>query len=242
MSDNIYRQLAQTLDAIPNGFPATESGIELRMLAKIFEPEEAALAAVMGQDWEPADQIATRAGMDPRDAKKMLKAMTRKGLIYAGRKDRQLAFKLMPFVVGVYEEQLPRIDKELATLFEEYFQEVEGGIIPQSPPIHRVLPVAEAIPADIKVYAYEQATGLLENAKAWGVRDCICRVHQKLVGKGCDRPVENCLVFAPVEGVFDNSDVTRSIGKDEALRILGEAEDAGLVHSPGNYQDGNYYI
>jgi ferredoxin len=54
--------------------------------------------------------------------------------------------------------------------------------------------------------------------------------------------VENCLVFAPVEGVFDRSEVTRAITKEEAQRILLEAEEAGLVHSPGNYRDGNYYI
>ena len=74
------------------------------------------------------------------------------------------------------------------------------------------------------------------------MQDFICRVQQKLVGKGCDHPVENCLVFAPVEGVFDLSKTVRPIGKEEALRILHEAEDSGLVHSPGNYQDGNYYI
>jgi hypothetical protein len=74
------------------------------------------------------------------------------------------------------------------------------------------------------------------------VRDCICRIQQKLVGKGCDHPVENCLVFAPVEGVFGGSETVRAISKDEAMRILHEAEDAGLVHSPGNYQDGNFYI
>jgi ferredoxin len=148
----------------------------------------------------------------------------------------------MPFVVGIYEEQLHRMDQELAELFEEYFQEIAGALGEYTPAIHRVIPVEEAIPAGIEIYPYERATALLEGAKAWGVRDCICRVQQKLIGKGCDRPVENCLVFAPVEGVFDHSETTRPIGKEEAQRILAEAEDAGLVHSPGNYRDGNTYI
>ena len=34
----IYRKLAQRLDATPGGFPATESGVELRFLAKLFTP------------------------------------------------------------------------------------------------------------------------------------------------------------------------------------------------------------
>jgi electron transport complex protein RnfB len=67
-------------------------------------------------------------------------------------------------------------------------------------------------------------------------------VQQRLVGKGCDHPVEVCLLFAPIEGVFDHSDVTRAVTKEEALRILQETEEAGLVHSTANYRDGHYYI
>jgi electron transport complex protein RnfB len=242
MSENAYRRLARTLDAIPNGFPATESGVELLLLAKIFAPEEAALAAVMGLSREPADQIAARAGVDPEFAYTTLKTMVRKGQIRGGRKDGQLAFGLLPFVVGIYEEQLSRMDRELAELFERYFQESFGQISGVAPALQRVIPVEESIPAGIEIYPYERATELLENAKAWGVRDCICRVQQKLIGKGCDRPVNNCLSFAPVEGVFDHNETIRAISKEEALRILHEAEDAGLVHSPGNYRDGNRYI
>jgi electron transport complex protein RnfB len=242
MADEVYRRLARTLDAIPNGFPSTESGVELRLLAKIFTPEEAAMASVMRLDWEDAETIAARAGVEPKAARHTLKTMVRNGQIRFRRKEGQLVFGLMPFVVGIYEEQLHRIDQELAELFEQYFQEIAGALGEYAPAIHRVIPVEEAIPAGVKIYPYERATALLEGAKAWGVQDCICRVQQKLVGKGCDHPVENCLVFAPVEGVFDLSKTVRPIDKEEALRIMHEAEDSGLVHSPGNYQDGNHYI
>jgi hypothetical protein len=242
MSEDVYRRLAETLDAIPNGFPATESGAELRLLAKIFTPEEAALASVMRLTREPADQIAARAGVDPKVAYRTLKAMVRKGQIIGGRKERKVVFRLMPFAVGIYEEQLPRMDQELAELFEEYYKAVEGAFSHYAPALHRVVPVEEAVPAGIEIYPYERATELLENAKDWAVRDCICRIQQELVGKGCDRPKGNCLVFAPVEGVFGGSKVNRRITKEESLRLLHEAQEAGLVHSPGNYQDGNHYI
>ncbi|MBC7249663.1 MAG: 4Fe-4S binding protein [Anaerolineae bacterium] len=243
MSEDVYRQLAQRLDAIPNGFPATESGVELRLLAKLFTPEEAILAAVMRLSREPAADIAARAGVDPNIAYRTLKRMARKGLIRAQKGEGQLVFGLMPFAVGFYEEQLPRMDEELAALFEQYYQETQGGaIIRDAPPVHRVIPVEEAIPFDLEIFPYERASELLEGAKAWGVRDCICRVQQRLVGKGCDHPVENCLVFAPVESAFDHSEVTRAITKEEALRILHEAEEAGLVHSTANHRDQHFYI
>jgi electron transport complex protein RnfB len=243
MSENIYRKLAQRLDTIPNGFPTTESGVELRLLAKIFTPEEAALASVMRLGYEPAADIAARASVDPDVAYRTLKAMVRKGLIRVQKGKGHLAFGLMPFAVGFYEEQLPRLDKEMATLVEQYFQETRGGTIAHSlPSIHRVIPVEEAIPFNLEIFPYERATELIEGAKSWAVRKCICRVQQRLVGKGCDHPIENCLVFAPAEGVFAHSKVDRAITKEEALRILHETEESGLVHTTGNYRDGLNYI
>jgi ferredoxin len=243
MSKAVYRKLAQRLDALPNGFPTTESGVELALLAKLFTPEEATLAATMRLTREPADAIAERADVDPDAAYRRLKAMARKGLVRIKRGKGALLFGLMPFAVGFYEEQLPRLDEELAMLVERYFQETRGaGIAEHTPALQRVIPVEESIPFELEIFPHERASDLLENAKSWGVRDCICRVQQRLVGKGCDHPVENCLVFAPVEGAFDHSEVDRAISKEEALSILRQAEEAGLIHSTGNYVGPHYYI
>ena len=243
MTSDIYRKLAQRLDAIPNGFRATESGAELRLLAKIFTPEEAALASVMHLSHEPATEIAAHAGVNPKTAARTLKGMVRRGQIRATKGEGQLLFGLLPFVVGIYEEQLPRMDAEMASLFEAYLQETRGvDYVCNEPAVQRVIPVGKAIPVDIEAFPYERAVELLEKAKSWGVRDCICRVQQRLVGKGCTRPVESCLVFAPVEGAFRGSAADRPISKEEALQILRETEKAGLVHTTGNYRDGHSYI
>jgi electron transport complex protein RnfB len=242
MPEDVYRKLAHRLDAIPNGFPATQSGVELRLLAKIFTAREARLAGVMRLSREPAADIAARAGIDAKLAYRTLKGMVRKGLIRAQKGQGQLSFGLMPFVVGIYEEQLPRMDAELAALFEEYYQETRAGITHDAPAVHRVIPVEKAIPFEPEIFPYERASALLEGAQSWGVRDCICRVQQRLVGKGCERPVENCLVFAPVEGAFEHSQATRPITKEEAFHILDEAEEAGLIHSAANYRDQHFYI
>jgi ferredoxin len=241
--EDVYRQLARRLDAIPNGFPATESGVELRLLAKIFAPQEAALAAQMRMGFESAEAIAARAGVTPETARKELREMVRRGLIRARRAEGQLMFALMPFVVGFYEEQLPRLDAELATLAEQYFAEIGGRtILDIAPSLHRVVPVGQAVSVDLHVFPYEQATAIVESARSWGVRDCICRVQQRLVGKGCRKMVEACLMLAPIEGVFQDGGVTRPISKEEALQILRETDEAGLVHSTGNFRDDHYYI
>lgn len=241
MKKAVYQQLARQLDKLPNGFPETKSGVELKLLAKIFEPQEAAAAAVMRLNCETAGVIAERIQQEVQPTYETLKNMTRKGLIRIQRKEGELRFGLMPFVVGFYEEQLPRLDEEMAALFEQYFLETRG-FQQEKPPVHRVIPVEESIPWELEIFPSQRASELIEGAKSWGVRKCICRVQQQLIGQACEHPIENCLVFAPVEGAFDHSDVTRAVSLEEALRILHEAKASGLVHTTGNYAGPHHYI
>lgn len=134
------------------------------------------------------------------------------------------------------------MDKEMAALAEQFLEEARGSVLWDRPHNHRILPVEKSVPVELDIFPYERAVELVEGARSWGVRPCICRVQQQLVGKGCDHTVENCLVFAPVEGAFDGDGIDRPITKDEALRILKESAEAGLIHSTANYRDGNQYI
>jgi ferredoxin len=235
-----YKKLAEKLDQLPNRYLSTESGIEVRLLEKIFLQEEAVLAAEMFFEKEPAVVIASRAGVPEKETKKILKSMVKKGLILFSKGDSALLFGLMPFAFGFYEMLGPRINEEIAELFEQYFQEIQGRIAGDGMSIHRVVPIQESIDMEIEIFPYEKASDIVEKGKSWGVRDCICRVQKELVGDPCDHPKENCLVIAPIEGAFDNSEVDRAVSKEEALQILIDAEDAGLVHTTGNYQINNY--
>jgi Pyruvate/2-oxoacid:ferredoxin oxidoreductase delta subunit len=243
MVDEVYRELARRLDEIPNGFAATESGAEFDLLAGLFTPEEAALASVMRLSPETPDQIAQRAGENTVPVETRLREMRAKGLIGARKGEKGASYSLIPFIVGIYENQLGRMDEEMARLFERYILDSRGG----SPAdggtaVHRVIPVEQSVPLDLEIFPYERATVLLDRARSWGVRDCICRVQQQLIGKGCDHTVENCLILSPQAGAFEDSDATRPISRDEAQRILLQAADEGLVHSTMNQRDEIYYI
>ncbi len=241
--DPIYERLAERLRNTPNGFPRTQSGVELKLLARMFTPEQAALAAVMHLRRESVDDIAARAGVDVDSARATLKDMARKGLIYAARGPTGLEFGLLPFVVGSYEESLPYFDAEMAQLFEAMMQEAHGvGLVDRGPPIHRVIPVEQSVDAQVEVLSYERASQLVEGARSFGVRECICRKQKALIGEGCEHERMNCLNFAPVEGAFATTPHVRSISKDEALRILREAEEEGLVHCVSNRQQDLYYV
>ncbi len=247
MSDRAYQQLAARLDELPNGFPKTDNGAELRLLKKLFSPEEASLAAKLRLNLETADQIAARlANHDlssyPGSLKQTLKGMARKGLIKAGKIDQGVGFGLLPFVVGIYEMQLGRIDEELAQLFEDYYLQAFGEALNEQPKFHRVVPVKETISVSMEVHPYESASEIVNQSRAWGVMDCICRKQKALLGDPCNHPLEMCMVFSPVAGAFDHSDTIRAMSQEQALETLHKAAQAGLVHTVSNTRAGNHYI
>lgn len=241
--NNPYEKLASELDRIPNGFPRTESGVELRLLAKLFTAEDAALASTLSMDAKSLSEIAEENGMDEPEAKSRLISMVKRGLIDLKREEgRGFVFHLIPFVVGFYERQNAKIDREFAELFEQYYHEAFHQTMLAQPSVHRIIPVEKAIPVDIDVMPYEKASTYLDQAKSWGVLDCICRVQKRLIGQGCRHTVKNCLVFSPKAGAFSRSEEIEDLSREEAMEILAEADREGLVHSVNNAQSEVFYI
>ena len=119
MRDDIYELLAEALDRLPNGFPRTSSGIEIEILKRIFSPEEAYVASQLRRKHEGFDVIAKRAQGSEKQVKTQLLTMEKRGLV-ASDSSRE-AFRLEPWVVGIYEAQLDQMDHSFAHLVEEYF-------------------------------------------------------------------------------------------------------------------------
>ena len=76
MPGDIYRKLQEQLDKYSLGFPATESGIEIKILKKLFSKDDANLFLNMTQKLEPAEQIARRVEKPVEDITVQLEDMT----------------------------------------------------------------------------------------------------------------------------------------------------------------------
>ena len=241
MIDQVYRKLARKLDGIPPGFPATDSGVELQLLARFFTIDEAALISTMHLAFESAGEIADRISMNPVTAYELLKQAARKRLVRIHTEEEEHKFALNPRTGGVlgytFEEVLGRTDSEAAALYMQWFQETRGGGISDYPAARRVIPVDEAIPLRHEIHPYEQASHILDSARSWGVADCMCRTRTRLAGQGCSYPLEACLFTSPDERAFEDNELVRAISHAESLRILRHSSDSGLVHTTANLGD-----
>ncbi len=244
MSTDPYEQLAARLDKIPNSFTATEEGTHLRVLKWIFNREEAELASKMKLRGETTDELVARLEIPIDGLEDLLEKMDGKGQIRAWTSSTGRRYALLPIVVGVYDEQVNRMDKEFAQIIEDYLDTSRfEGLWGTEPALFKVTPINQAISTDLEIHPYEIAEQLIESSKSWGVRECICKKQQGLLGNTCKYGVSKCIQLHPrKENVFEETDRTESISKEEALEILREAEEAGLVHCSMNTQKDHFYI
>jgi len=235
---DVYERLAKALDKLPNGFPQTPSRTEIQILKKIFSSDEASLASQLSGSMEPVEAIARRVGLSEEEAKTKLISMGKRGLLWFSEREGKHHFRLAPFVVGFYEEQLESMDHELAHLVEKYMHDGgAAGIMKPQPALHRVVPAQKAVKSEW-ILPYDDVKAILLASKSFNVRDCICRVQQDFIGRKCDFPLKICLNFASYERPAQPGDIS----KDEALALLDKAEEIGLVHTVSNVMKGFGYV
>jgi len=239
MVEDVYEKLAKKLDAHPSGFPRTKTGIELKLLKKIFSEEEAALANDMQWVPETVAQIVERTGRDPAKTAEMLQNMIIKGQVHGFPMGKDFAFIGLPFIVGIYFFNAPYIDEELAKLFEDYYKSWAEGTLHNTPSYHRVLSIDKSIPLEFEVFPYEKVSTILKDAKSFGLFPCMCKLQKQQIDNSCNHPTNTCLVFSQMEHAFDNIPSIESLTEEGAYKALKDFEDAGLVHTMGNFREPN---
>ncbi|UCG14226.1 MAG: 4Fe-4S binding protein [Deltaproteobacteria bacterium] len=233
MSTEIYRKLAHHLDNLPGGFPSTDSGVELRILRRLFTPEEATLALHLTLFPEESEVIAGRAEIAPDETARLLEQMARKGLIYSiqrgGGEPRYMANQ---YIIGIWEFSVNNLDPDLIRDMNEYAPTLfnEAWKVPQL----RTIPVGRSLTPQHTTLPYEQAEALVRAQDRFVVAPCICRREHTMVDKGCDRPEETCLVFGTAADYYVRNGLGRVIDLEETLQILNTAEEAGFVLQPSN--------
>jgi Pyruvate/2-oxoacid:ferredoxin oxidoreductase delta subunit len=209
--------------------------VEIRILRRLFTEQEARLAIHLGPFPESPAQISVRAGIGARALQGRLEEMSRKGLIFRVRRGGETLYNAAPFMIGLYEYSVGRVDPELAALYREYYDAVYQDEMGASDvPGFKVLPVAEAIRDGTVLLPFESLREGILCARRISVAECICRKEARLTGGGCDRPLETCLSFGAAADFYIENGTGREIDAREALRIIEEADRAGLVHAGAN--------
>lgn len=245
MNDALYRELQQHLDRMPVGFPATESGIELRVLGHLFSEDDARVALAVSALAEPSSTIRRRLHpMRPlEELRSKLEDMAGRGLILRTGRSRP-RFGKLPFVLGIYEMQLtrltPEFERDVLTYFEAGFAR---ALHTKKTTQMRTVPVGVSFAPDRDVVGYDDIRAYVRtSAGPFAAMACICRTGKALVGHPCSQTTrhDTCLTIGHAASGMVESGAARFVTRDEMLQLLDEADRDGLVLQPENTQAPNY--
>jgi Pyruvate/2-oxoacid:ferredoxin oxidoreductase delta subunit len=245
---DVYRELREHIDRMPVGFPATESGVEIRLLKRLFTEEEAEAALLLSAVPEPLGRIHARAPkgrFTAEELERLLDSLAEKGAITGGRlavgRGGVKRWSKAMLALGMYEMQVDRLTADLQRDLEQYIAEgfALAFLGPKTKQM-RTVPVDVRIVPDRRVGRYDDARRLIaESAGPWAVINCVCRQGKDLVGEPCRQTDvrRTCLLMKGMAGYALETGIGEAVTGDQVLALVDRAEREGMVLQPENARD-----
>ena len=242
--EKIYRELQQHLDKQAVAFPAAQSGAEIKILKRLFTPEEARLAMHLSYKPRSVQQIyetVKASGMSIHKMVDMLDTMTKNGAIEHFEREGTRYFFNIPFIVGMYERQVYKLTPESIAEFESYIYDLSFGLGYLSTGMSqmRTIPVEKSLPFDRHIATYDNLVETIRKSDGpFVINECLCRKVASMKGKTCQKThrLETCLYLNNWARNCVKYGMGREISKAEALEITRQNEADGLVIEPTNTQ------
>ncbi|GEM_PF-106750 len=145
-------------------------------------------------------------------------------------------------LAGLFERLLKEVRDQVQDNYDAMVPLFEGA-----PPVDRTVPVRtteegkaiKVIPVDRGVEVPDEVIlpsqsveEIIQKFDDIAVGRCFCRQRRKMLGEPCatDAPVMNCFTFGKSARHTVAQGFAQKVTKEEALGIMKEAEEAGLVH------------
>ena len=213
-----------------------------RLFEMLADSAEADLLLALPADVPTA---AGKLGLSPDEVQRMMDELFIKGLVFPSRKTDPPTWNMSRSLVQFHDATIlwTQAPQEFLDLWREFMEKEWYSIAKTmsadvTKPFTRVIPVGVAIEARTSILDFDSVAKMIEKARSLAVTKCTCRLSMH----NCDRPLEVCL---QVDGAADYNlarGTGRAITQDEAMEILRQSEEAGLVHVTINRHEGNNFI
>jgi Pyruvate/2-oxoacid:ferredoxin oxidoreductase delta subunit len=250
-SRSVYDRLTERLNRFPQGAPPSEH--LFRILSILFSEREAGLVAVLPIKPFGVARAAAIWNTGQAEAAAVLDELASRALLVDMETGEGRQFVLPPPMAGFFEFSLMRtrtdIDQHaLAELFYQYLNVEEdfvralfaGG----ETQLGRAFVSEPALSPEnaLHVLDFERASEVVKTATHLGVSRCYCRHKMEHVGRACDAPQDICMTFNTSAASLVKHGHARRVEIPEALDLLQQARDHGLVQFGENVREGVNFI
>ncbi|MFX1357292.1 MAG: ATP-binding protein [Promethearchaeota archaeon] len=252
MSEKVWYKVAKLIVRASGNplFQANDTLVEL--LKTLLNEEQVSFLLNFRKSKLTFQELKEKTGMDDDKLMEMLNSLMDNGLIMDVPIENTniMEYRLLPPVADTFEYSLVKFDrpleqkKKLAQIYEKMFQEATEltqtnyeGLVPifkdKMPIFARIIPIEKelTVPQE-KVLLLHEASKIIDQQDIIALSECPCKLERALIGDPCKTAsdINRCLHFGNIGRYFIEHNLGKPISKEEALKVLKEAEEEGLVH------------
>jgi H+/Na+-translocating ferredoxin:NAD+ oxidoreductase subunit B len=212
----------------------TESERLRKVLTRLMDKEEAEIVASLPC---PVAELAWKLGKSEEEVNSRLRGLFEKGVIFVTSKGYQFARDVFQFHdATACDVRLDKVwGRELLDLWEDFLQaewyaDWAKFVQTWKMPMWRVIPARKAISKGTKLLPSEDVEAILDKATKFALANCSCR----RIAARCDSPADVCLQINRGAEYAVTRGSGKELTRDEAMKIMDVAEEAGLIHSVYN--------
>jgi NADPH-dependent glutamate synthase beta subunit-like oxidoreductase/Fe-S-cluster-containing hydrogenase component 2 len=192
-----------------------------------------------------AEDLSEKSGKNIEETERLLDEVRMIGLvedIYShGRKEWELLVVIPGMVENAVlnKKQFAEHKVEIANMFRTVSM-MPPQLVPMIPiggaglAMH-VIPIEKAIPAGTKTVSHEEISYWLKKYDYISVQDCQCRTVMAAAGEWCGHTIKDrCFYVGDAARYIVSTGRGRRVNYDEAMQIMTEAEEEGLMHQCSN--------
>ncbi len=249
MSEKLWDNVAKRFMKAGN-LPFTINDTIIDILKMVITEEQARFLVLLRKSSYNLEQLKSLTDMGDETLTKMIKDLNHSGALTAipSISTGVMVYRIVPFFPGMLEFTLMRGEtnentKKIARLWQKFFDETvkltqtNYDLVVKSlkdrRPIDRVVPVEQEIEVQQeKIIPLEEMSRIIEENDPIALTTCYCRHQKDLIGDPCKTTDlrKNCFGFGRAAEFLIRENFGEKISKEDALRIMKESEDAGLVH------------
>jgi len=227
---SMYEQLSEAI------------GVEnSKILPKLFEmlaSEDEAKVLLAASPAASVEELSVKTGIPSVDIEKMIEPLFKKGLIYKSSKPGTHRYyrvrRLLQFhdatilAIGAPPDFLDMWKRYHEEEFPEHQKKIEAAL-PR--PVVRVIPVDSAVTPETQVAPFDDVKQIVDSATNLAVTNCTCKV---VTGAPCNTSLEVCIQVNRAADYALERGTGRQLTKQQALDMLKQCQEEGLVHVVGN--------
>ncbi|MFX1390736.1 MAG: ATP-binding protein [Promethearchaeota archaeon] len=251
MSEKVWYKVAKLIVRASGNplFQANETLVEI--LKTLLNEEQIKFLLNFRKPILTYQELHERTEMNDTQLILMLNSLMDNGIIMDNPIDNgnMMEYRLLPPVADIFEYSLIGArsieqKQKLAQIFEKMFKETServqanyDGLLPifkeRIPIYSRIIPIEKELNVPMeKVLPLHEASKIIDEQEIISLSECPCKLQKSLLGDFCKVSSDRfrCFHFGNMGRYFIEHGLGKFVSKNEAKKILNEAEEEGLVH------------